>query len=56
MNWSRIVGVLSFVASLLTVGATFLQAVSPEWAVFVVALAGAINAFTGRIQGHPTEE
>ena len=51
MDWSRIIGVLSFIATVLTFAATFLGQIDPQYSVWALALSAAINAFTGRIQG-----
>jgi hypothetical protein len=48
---SRVIGILSFVALLLTGLSTLLGAVAPEYTVYALALAAAISAFTERIQG-----
>jgi hypothetical protein len=48
---SRVVGILSFIATILTFGATFLGQLDPQYGVWALALAAAINAFTGRVQG-----
>ena len=48
---SRIIGILSFVATVLTFAATFLGQIDPQYSVYALALAAAINAFTGRVQG-----
>lgn len=51
INWSRIIAVLSFIATALTFGATMLGQIDPQYAVWALALAAAINAFTERVQG-----
>ena len=48
---SNIIGILSFIATVLTFGATFLGQLDPAYSVWALAAAAAINAFTGRIQG-----
>ena len=53
VNWSRIIGILSFVATVLTFGATYLGQIDPQYSVYALAAAAAINAFTGRVQGTP---
>lgn len=50
---SNIIGILSFVATVLTFAATFLGQIDPQYSVYALAIAGAINAFTGRITGTP---
>lgn len=50
---SNIIGILSFIATVLTFGATFLGQIDPQYAVYALAAAAAINAFTGRITGTP---
>lgn len=52
INWSRIIGILSFIATALTFAATFLGQIDPQYSVYALALSAAINAFTGRIQGN----
>lgn len=51
MGFSRIIGILSFVATLATTAATALQLIRPSWAVYALAISGAINAFVERVQG-----
>lgn len=51
MSLSRLIGILSLVATLATTGATVLQIIRPQWAVYALALSGAINAFVERVQG-----
>lgn len=51
MSSSRIFGVLAFIASLLTMGASALGAIRPQWGIYAVGAAGAINAFTERVHG-----
>ena len=50
---SNVVGVLSFIATVLTFGASFLDKFDPHYAVYALAAAAAISAFTGRITGTP---
>lgn len=50
---SNIVGILSFVATALAFGASFLGQLDPHYAVYAMALSGGITAFCGRIQGTP---
>jgi len=47
MTLSQIVGILSFIATVLTFGASFLGSLDPHYAVYALALAAAISAFTG---------
>jgi hypothetical protein len=51
MSWSRIVGILSIIAAACTAFATAFGAIRPQWAVYAVAGAAMINAFTERVQG-----
>ncbi len=51
---SRIIGVLSFIATALTFAATYLGQLDPSYSVYALAFAAAINAFTGRVQGTPS--
>ena len=51
MNVSLILGRLSLVATAITTGASFLNYVKPSWAVYALAIAAGINAFTERVQG-----
>lgn len=48
---SRLVGILSFIATALTFAATLLGQIDPQYSVYALALAAAINAFTSRVQG-----
>jgi hypothetical protein len=50
-NLSRLVGILSLVATISAFAATLLQQLAPEYAVFALALTAAIAAFTEKIQG-----
>jgi uncharacterized phage infection (PIP) family protein YhgE len=52
MDLSRIIGILSLVATVLTFAGTYLVGVIPEsYAVIMLAASAAINAFTARVQG-----
>lgn len=51
MDLSRIIGILTFIATGLTFAATYLGQINPDYAVYALAVAAAISAFTGRIQG-----
>ncbi len=51
INWSRIIGVLSFIATALTFFATLLGQIDPQYAVWALAASAAINAFVERVQG-----
>ena len=51
LNWSRIIGVLSLVATILSFAASYLGQLDPQYAVIAVAISGGINAFTERVQG-----
>lgn len=53
MTFSQIIGVLSFIATALTFGATYLGQIDPHYATYALALSAAISAFTGRVQGNP---
>lgn len=48
---SQIFGYLALAVQVLNMGAVVAGAVSPEVAVYLAATAGAISAFTGRVQG-----
>jgi hypothetical protein len=49
---SRIIGILSFIATALTLACTYFAAlIPPDVAVILLGVAAAISAFTGRIQG-----
>ena len=52
---SQVLGILSFFATLLTFGATLLQQIAPQYAIYALALSAAISAFTGRVQGAPKQ-
>lgn len=56
MNLSLILGRLSLVATAFTTAATFLNYIKPSWAVYAVAVAAAINAFTERVQGGKSKQ
>ena len=51
MSLSRIVALLSLLATVGTTAASVLQLIQPEWAVYMLAISGAINAFVERVQG-----
>lgn len=51
MTISRLFGILSFIATALTFGATFLGQIDPQYAVYALAASAAINAFTESVQG-----
>jgi hypothetical protein len=51
MSLSRIIGILSIIAAACTAFATAFGAIRPQWAVYAVAGAAMINAFTERVQG-----
>lgn len=51
-NLSRLIGVLSLIATIAAFAATLLQQLAPEYAIFALALAAAIAAFTEKIQGN----
>lgn len=53
---SRILGILSLIATVLTIAATYLGQIDPQYSVWALAIAGAINAFTGRVQGTQTQD
>lgn len=51
-NWSRIISVLTFIATALTFAVHYLGGVIPaEYMVLIAGLAAAITAFTERVQG-----
>lgn len=56
MNVSIILARLSFVASALITGASLIGNYKPTWALYAVAVAGAINAFTERVQGGKSKQ
>lgn len=52
LNWSRIISVLTFLATALTFAAHYLTGViPPEYMTLIAGLAAAITAFTERVQG-----
>lgn len=51
MNISRLIGILSLIVTVLTTGATLLQAIRPEWAIWALALSAALSSFVERVQG-----
>lgn len=51
MSFSRLIGILSLLATIGTTIATMLQAIRPAWAVYALAVSGALNAFVERVQG-----
>ena len=51
MDLSRVLGILSLIATLATSAAAVLDFVNPEWAVIALALSAGISAFTSRVQG-----
>lgn len=51
ITFSQVIGVLSFIATLLTFLSTYLGQFDPNYAVYALAVSAAISAFTGRIQG-----
>ena len=51
ISQSRLIAILASVAGLLTTGATFAGFVKPQYAVYMLAGAAAITAFTERVQG-----
>lgn len=50
-NWSRILAFLVLAANLATVIATFVDAIVPGTAVYILAVGAALQAFLARIQG-----
>jgi hypothetical protein len=48
---SQFFGILSLIATVLTVAAAGLQALSPEYALYALGASAAISAFTEKIQG-----
>lgn len=53
---SRVLGILSLLATILTFAATYLGQIDPQYSVIALAVAAAINAFTGRVQGTQTQD
>ena len=53
---SRAIGIVSFIALLLSGAATLAGGLAPQYAVYALALAAAINAFTERVQGGASQE
>lgn len=52
INWSRIISILTFIASLLTFAAHYLGNVIPaDYMTLIAGVAAAILAFTERITG-----
>ena len=51
MSISRIIGILALLATALTTGASLVGQIKPQYAVYMLAVAGAINAFTERVSG-----
>lgn len=51
MTISRLLAILSLLVTVLTTGATLLQALRPEWAVWALALSAALSSFVERVQG-----
>jgi hypothetical protein len=52
INWSRIIAVLSFIVTALTLLSTLLGAVIPhDYAILILGFTAAISAFVERIQG-----
>jgi len=52
LNWSRIIAILTFFGTILTVlGSYFGQLLPPDVALLLAGLGMAITAFTERVQG-----
>lgn len=49
-NFSRIIGILAFIATILSAVAGMLEQINPKYAVILMAVSGAISAFTHKIQ------
>lgn len=49
-NFSRIIGILAFIATILSAIACMLEHINPKYAVILMAVSGAISAFTHKIQ------
>lgn len=49
MTLSKLIGILSFIATILTFGATYLGAIDPHYSVYALAAAAAISAFSKSI-------
>jgi hypothetical protein len=50
MKLSQIIAILSFAATVLTFGATYLGTIDPHYSVYALAISAAISAFTSKIQ------
>lgn len=52
LNWSRIIGVLSLLVTILTVVTTYFSSILPhDVAIVIVGITAAISAFVERVQG-----
>lgn len=49
MTSSRIFGILALIVSVLTTAATLLDQIAPKYAVYALAAAAAISAFTEKV-------
>jgi hypothetical protein len=49
MTLSRILGILALIATALTTVASLLNAIAPKYAVYALATAAAISAFTEKV-------
>ena len=49
-SFSRIIGILAFIATILSAVAGMLEQLNPKYAVVLMAVSGAISAFTHKIQ------
>lgn len=52
VDLSRVLGILSLIATVCTAVAAVLDFVNPEWAVIALAISAGISAFTSRVQGN----
>lgn len=51
MTMSRIFGILSLIATVLTALGTFLDGINPKYSAIALTISGLISAITGRVQG-----
>lgn len=49
MSLSRILGILALVATVLTTAASLLNSIAPKYAIYALASAAAISAFTEKV-------
>lgn len=53
MDWTRILSILTLVATIATGAGTVLGGISPQWGGVLMGVGVAITAFCGRVQGTP---